>query len=522
MPGLAVAANSTASFCPEIYPRGVMSLPFNPAFLHIQRFNAAAGGKADGLLMSSFFNARKNAAGTKVEDFFERDLIAVIPNLDSLDIEAFDADRDLKILSDNDGVSRQVWPNETARVPDGVVPFEAIVAPQGFQSTPRPGRLSLINLDDPELTEYIVHQSSFKAPRCEPGSADNQPWFYHDAKFIDMDQDGRRDIVTVRSSFIVAGGICPPTGQLVWFKNPGDELRPDQAWRETVLVDTQPKPGGPEINMNIFDFEGDGIPEVVATHFFKYDAMTIYGAPADGQWSDVDLENGIVPRQHDISRGQGNPFAVEIVDLNLDGRVDILTSNHQGDNCFSATQFEVPGRVMVLEQPADDKLFSSKWLLHVIKDDIRPNPTYPPPQRGPGRLAPNRAVAFWPARILQDQTKPWILVGGDEASRVWILKPQFPLDSERWEYESAVIFDINDYYGVNTTQTLLSDPPGISISTIGGLSWRYDQPGPMGFAEIYFPVFEAKDVHVMSFRPQEGRPAIDCPPDVSIACPVPP
>jgi hypothetical protein len=272
--------------------------------------------------------------------------------------------------------------------------------------------------------------------------------------------------------------------------------------------------------MNIYDFEGDGIPEVIGSHFFKYDAITVYGAPEGGKWSDIDPVNGPFARQKDIMRGQGNPFAVEIADLNLDGRMDVLTSNHQGDNCFDVTKSEIPGRVIAIEQPADGRIFASDWRVHVIKDDIRPNPTFPEPKTGPGRLAPNRAVAFWPARMLQGNTRPWILAGGDEASRVWILKPRYPLDSDRWEYDSAVIFDINDYYGPNTSQTLLDDPQGVSISTVGGFAWRYDEPGPLGLAEIYFPVFEGRQIHVMSFRPQSGSEPVACPPDVSIACPV--
>ncbi|MDP6437594.1 MAG: hypothetical protein QGG46_10245 [Gammaproteobacteria bacterium] len=513
------SAATDDTFCPEVYRRSVLKAPFNVAFLHVQRFNKDEGGKSDGLLMSSFFNAVKDTEGLRLERLAQRDLVARIPDLDAIDMDDFDGKQDIEVLSDLDGVARQVWPNETARVPDGVLPFEAVVSPQGFLSTPRPGRLTLINLDDPERAEYIVDQSTFIPPRCEPGSDENQPWFYHDARFIDMDDDGLRDLVTVRSSVLVGrGGFCPPSGQLVWFRNPGNELRRDAEWEEHVLVDVEPKPGGPEVNMNAHDFDGDGVEEIVASHFFKYDAMTIYGVPAGKRWSDIDPEKGLPVRQKDIMRGQGNPFAVEIVDLNMDGRLDVLTSNHQGDQCFEVTKTDIPGRAIAIEQPADGKLFDSNWQVHVIKDNIRATPTFPAPERGPGRLAPNRSVPFWPERSMEGESKPWVVLGGDEAAKVWILKPGSE-DPDDWNYDSAVIFDINDYYGPGTTQTLLDDPQGISISTIGGLSWRYDKPGPDGKAEFYLPVFEGRDIHVIGFREKDGARPLSCPADVYPACP---
>ncbi|MDJ0927974.1 MAG: VCBS repeat-containing protein [Gammaproteobacteria bacterium] len=514
----ALQAADTA-FCPEIYRKGVLEAPFNVAFLHVQKFNQPDGGTREGLLISSFFNVEKDPAGRRVIQFTQRDLVARIPNLDAIDYEDFDGRRDIEVITDLDGVPRQVWPNETSRVPDGVVPFEAVVSPQGFLSTPRAGRISLINLSDPERAEYIVHQSTLIPPRCQPGSTDNQPWFYHDARFIDMDGDGLRDLVTVRTSFLAGrGAFCPPSGQLVWFRNPGDALDRDTAWEEHMLVDVAPEPGGPEVNMNAHDFDGDGVPEIVASHFFKYDAITIYGAPAGKRWSDVDPVNGPFVRQKDIMRGQGDPFAVEIVDMNLDGRVDVLTSNHQGDQCFEVTKTEIPGRAIAIEQPADGRIFSSDWTVHVIKDNIRAAPTFPEPERGPGRLAPNRAVAFWPQRSMRGRTKPWVILGGDEAAKVWVLQPESESEDD-WRYRSAVVFDINDYFGPNTTQTLQDDPQGVSISTIGGLAWRYDRPGPDGMAEFYLPVFEARQIQVLSFRPSaNGRP-LNCPEDSYVACP---
>ena len=49
-------------------------------------------------------------------------------------------------------------------------------------------------------------------------------------------------------------------------------------------------------------------------------------------------------------------------------------------------------------------------------------------------------------RGLKGKVKPWIVVSGDEASKVWLLTPKSP-SKTNWEYLSAVVFDINDTYG---------------------------------------------------------------------------
>jgi len=86
-----------------------------------------------------------------------------------------------------------------------------------------------------------------------------------------------------------------------------------------------------------------------------------------------------------------------------------------------------------------------------------------------------------------------------------------------------VIFDINDTYGANTTQSFSAPAPatGVSISTIGGPAWRYDRDWAWGsYAEIYIPVFEGRDVHRITFRPRSASQKIVCPADGALACPV--
>jgi hypothetical protein len=521
-----------ANYCPAVWKKAVLPLNFNPAFTHIDKFNMPVGGPQDGLLVSSFYNVTKDPTGTTVTSTFSRDLVARIPGLDTLDFNTFDKDTSVEVLTDLGGPPYKTnWPNHISRVPDGVVPFEAVVSPQGFLAAEAPGRLSLINLDDPNRQEYIVHQSTGLVDAPCDDSAANKPRFYHEVQYVDMDADGDKDIVTVRSGFkpFGPGSFCAFYGDLVYFENPGVAISANTQWAEHLLFGYPHVPaGGPDLSIRMYDFENDGVPEVVASHFFnRSGAIRIYGAPVGMNWSDVDPVNGPLVRHANIvaPASQGQPFGFEIVDLNLDGKVDILLTNHQRDNCFDVTQSAVPGRVIALEQPAGGSFFAgpTAWPLHILKDNILPNPTFPAPTAAPGRLAPGLAVSFTPIAGQQGKVKPWIVVGGDEASKVWLLTPKLATSKTNWEYLSAVIFDINDYYGPGTTQTIMG-PSGISpgevISTIGTPSVRYDGSGSTARTQIYIPVFEAKEIHVLTLRPGSTADRVVCPPDVREACPV--
>jgi hypothetical protein len=522
--GLATALAAFAAepeACLRLFRKGMLTLPFNPAFLHVAE--VGPDGRA-ALMMSSFFNVERAADGEKVTRVFERDLVAWIPDLDGVDLAKFDPATQLEVLTDRAGPPyKEVWPNESDVVPEGVLPFNAVVVPGGFLATPKAGRFTIVNIDDPARPEYVVAAAGTATPDCSGGVVRNDRWFYHQALFHDMDGDGLKDIVTARANLMPFMYKCPFVGELIYFRNPGKDLKPDVPWEVRVLAGLPDEKNGPEVNLDLADLEGDGVPEIIATHFFTSDNITVFGAPAGGQWADFNPAAGRPLRRATVMTGQGRPFAVEAVDLNGDGRLEILTSNHQGDGCFDVTADKIPGRVIALQPPASGRLFEDPWTTHILKDNIRPNPTVPVPARGPGRLAPNRAVAFWPIRWLEKRVRPWILVGGDEASRVWILKPASQREDD-WTYESFTIFDINDHYGPGTTQTIRTDDPkGEVISTIGGVAWRYDRPGAWGFAEIYVPVFEARQIHVFTFRagPFGGSklPRVNCPPDVTLACP---
>ena len=166
-----------------------------------------------------------------------------------------------------------------------------------------------------------------------------------------------------------------------------------------------------------------------------------------------------------------------------------MCTNHQPDGSTTWPS-DIPGRVYALEQP-DGDIFTNDWTTRILLDDIRPQPSLPGARSS--RLAPGDATTFdidTPNPNKSD--KPWIVVGGDEAGKVWLLRPK-PTD---FTYLVQVIFDINEYYGPGTTQTEIPDRPGTTISTIGKvtvLPSELDDDSVL----VFIPVFEARDIHVL-------------------------
>jgi hypothetical protein len=430
---------------------------------------------------------------------FAPDLVAMI-NIENIENKlVMQKNIDVDVLTDLvPGPPKTVWPNEVKVLPEGMLPFKALLVPQGFHVSHVPGRLAILNLDDPSHKEYIVSQSTETGSYTGPFDTKNDPAFYSDAVFWDMDGDGFLDIVTVRSGFRVGATFHPPSGELVWFRNPGKELKASTEWNETVLFGGPPNFAGPDISIDMYDFEGDGIPEFVTSHFFAGTNVTdpddgkftIYGAPLGYDWSVVNARNAKGPPQgpqvriKDIVTDQGKPFGFELVDLDGDGRIDILATNHQPDGT-DAWPSMIPGRILAFEQPNSGKIFTDEWVTHILMDDIRPYPSFP--GQIIGRLGPGAATTIH----ANDDRIPKIFAGGDEAGKVWLLTRE-----KNWNYDVEEIFDINVYYGPGTTQTILEDPAGVTISTIGEVSVTPSSKKPGAFL-VFVPVFEAREIHVL-------------------------
>jgi hypothetical protein len=147
--------------------------------------------------------------------------------------------------------------------------------------------------------------------------------------WYDVDGDGKLDIVTARVNKPVIGSS---QGELLWYRNPG-QLKAGDPWELHVLLE------GPDVFFRIADLNGDGKPEIVAAEFFS-EKLVVYacGSAAPGgcqqgnSWQIVLTDTTI-----------GALFDVSVVDLNRDGRLDLLVTNHVNNVTISGVYaYEVP------------------------------------------------------------------------------------------------------------------------------------------------------------------------------------
>lgn len=259
----------------------------------------------------------------------------------------------------------------------------------------------------------------------------NHRWFYHQPVLRDMDGDGLQDIVTARSNFSPFPFSGKPKGELVFFKNPGNLL---DAWNETKILD------GPSVYFRFFDLDNDGIDEIIAPLIFQKKLM-VYKKDRNGDFVATIVTDSI-----------GSPFDVRLVDLNADGKVEILTTNHESDLSAGAFAFSFE---------FDDNgqaNFTKKTLYQGIITR----------KKGIGQASPGTAQPYY----LEGFKKPLIVISGDGSQSVHLLVPTTE-DSTNWEYEHRTL--------ITTADSIIG---GILIHDI-------DQDGRK---EILVPAYHANEI----------------------------
>jgi len=287
------------------------------------------------------------------------------------------------------------WPNQGDALPNGtfgpnptIISCGGFFVPPGFKST---GSVNLLE----------VHEPNTPASKTKI-STDKKSNFYHHAAVLDVDGDGAKDILAARAYKPLLFGSAQ--GELVMIKRNNAS-----SWTETVLAE------GPDVAFMVADFDGDGSSQVVSAQFFTAQQLSVWWCEGSkylncaGSMKSTVIDNTGVPY-----------FNVQWVDLNGDGKKEILATTNDGKG---------KGAVYAFEQPKGTGAWKdgSKWKKHTLATGYKPKSSLLPGQGSPGT-----AVAF--------ETKSGgveILVSADDGGFIDLLKPT----SEPFVYEKFHVYN---------------------------------------------------------------------------------
>jgi hypothetical protein len=250
-----------------------------------------------------------------------------------------------------------------------------------------------------------------------------------------MDMDGILDLVAARATSPIVFGSRD--SELLWVKNNGDG----------TFGSTQVITKGPGVAFRMVDVDGNGSLEIVATEFFRNEQLAIYTCP-EASWADCATNQNTV--EVVISSGEGPFFDLDWVDLNGDGKKDILCTAQQYTEGSLFNKNTVPGRALAFEQPADWTAGSSSaWTRHVLSDGYLPQPSQPQGSGAPGA----------PSSFIMDTAvggKPHIVLSSDDGGSVDILEPATQ-DPDDWTYNRHTIYtsQAQTSQGVSTIGTAI-------------------------------------------------------------------
>ena len=324
------------------------------------------------------------------------------------------------------------WPNKISIAPVEIGEF--LVVPDGFiVPTKQTGAVYLLKIDC-NGTSGATTKSSQLVELTTPKLS----WFYHMVAWRDMNGDGRLDAVTARTSKPFIGET---KGQLLWLEQPSPSPL-EVPWAEHSMT------SGPETVFVLIDLDTtDDHYEVFAPQYFtKHFGLYIFGS-----------KNNSLLHSRYIDESIGPAYMVEVADLNDDGSLDLLVTNHVGGEGGSVFAYEIPSDI-----------FAGDFKKHVLASNFTVT------EGGSHQAAPGFAYSFKPHTAYTG--KPYILVAGDGSQSAYLLTPT----TNDFTYNKTTIISVDGVVG------------SIAIGDIIGQD---------GWTEFIVPDYDHNELYGYTFAP---------------------
>jgi len=263
-------------------------------------------------------------------------------------------------------------------------------------------------------------------------------WFYHKANWIDLDLDGKQDIIAARCN-VNAVGVAK--GELIWLKHPEDisSNKKQDPWQKVSLV------SGPDIITMILHGK-DKLVYVIGAEFFNK------------KLSITAIQPGAIPKVVSytvIDDTLGAADDLHLADVDGDGQSELIVSSHDGGKGGSVYAYELPDNLIpeTSGNNTSSNSNSNDWKRVVLAtgfvvtkagaNQASPGFIYPVPN-------PQKSTS-----VVQNRRPLW-LIAGDGSQGVHMMTP-IEDPSNPYAYSASKILEIGGTVGTLAVKDVNND-----------------------------------------------------------------
>lgn len=338
-----------------------------------------------------------------------------------------------------------VWPNQpnfynSSLIDLKVDPFGGVVIPFGFL-VPTKGKGGLYYYPFSKEDRSVIGTS--EPILLTRDNEEDIEWFYHRVRFIDLNGDGRDDLLTCRTEKPIFGSTKTELVSFVFNAN-------TKGYDEKVIMKS-----ACDVFFDTADIDKDGRFEIVSAGFFISQLNVIYSEDPNNNF----LNGNVKVKTIDANAGQ--LFEVIIEDLDNQGNLELLATNHQGNNA------EVKGALFYYTLSGNVR--TGKWSKNIFHDD------FPVLKGGFNQAAPGAPVLFHPN--LNRKERLHIILAGDGSEYAYHFAP------------SAVTEELS--YSLVWSQLYSDTVGGIDVADVNG----------DGITDCIIPIYEKNVLYFYSYNP---------------------